>query len=191
MNRRPEPGRLFVAALFVAAAAFLTSACGATSSASPPSSAASVRFENSFLAFRHPASWKTYPFRWTGGLHFRPMLYVSTQPVRDPCRTHGTAFECGWPVGRLQPDGILIVWENRGFPGWSLRTAEGTPLRVGGRRAKRLVTRPGVCAAVGGDETVEVEIARAARANWTDFTAWSTPCWRRPSSSLPEPPERR
>jgi hypothetical protein len=172
MNRRPRPGRTLVAAAVMAAAVSLASACGASSSAPETSSAAqSLRFENSYLTFRHPVRWKTYPFRWTGGLHFRPMLYVSTQPVRDPCRTQGAVLECGWPVGRLQPDGVLIVWENRGFPGWSLRTTGGTPLRVGGRNAKRRVTRPGVCGAIGGDATVEVQIERAVHSNWTNVTA--------------------
>jgi hypothetical protein len=171
MNRRAKPARLLLAPAVVIAAAALTSACGAGSGSAMPGAASTEQFENRYLAFRHPASWKAYPFRWNGGLHFRPLLYVSTQPVRDPCHRQGAAVECGWPLSRLQPDGVLITWENRGFPGWSLGKISGAPLRVDGRAAKRTVTRPGACSAIGADATIEVEIARALPSNWTNFTA--------------------
>jgi len=58
-----------------------------------------------------------------GTLHFHPMVYVSTQPGRDPCRRSPMGTECGWPVGRLRPNGVLVVWENRGYPGWSLASS--------------------------------------------------------------------
>jgi hypothetical protein len=78
---------------------------------------------------------------------------------------------CGWPVDRLQPGGALVVWENRGAPGWSLASARGTEVKIGGRKAKQEVSRPGKCAAIGADETIEVTIARPLPNNWTDVTA--------------------
>jgi hypothetical protein len=102
----------------------LTSACGGGQDApAAAKNAPLATYTNSFLTFSHPATWKAYPFRWGGALHFQPMLYVSTQPVQDPCRTSGDATVCKWPVRRLRPDGVLVAFENRGFPGWSLGTA--------------------------------------------------------------------
>ncbi len=126
---------------------------------------------NGELTFRRPATWKAYPFRWAGELHFHPALYLSTQPVRDPCRTNGAATVCTWPVRRLRPGGVLVVWEDRGFPGWTLATTPGRPSRVGGRSAKRATTTGGACSAIGGDRTIEVAIASPENDNWTQVTA--------------------
>jgi hypothetical protein len=155
--------RLATAALVL----FLT-ACGSTHSASRSTG---LTFRNDFIAFGYPAGWKPTVFTITGTLHFDPMVYVSSQPVHPPCRTRGSVTACGWPVDRLRPGGALLVWENKGAPGWSLHTSAGSPVRVGGRSAKRVVQRPGACAAIGADETVQVAIARPLAGNWTAFSA--------------------
>ena len=146
------------------------SGCGSASNASGSSGAVET-FQNSFLVFGYPPAWKPAVFKITGTLHFSPMVYVSSQPVHHPCHSQQSATVCGWPLDRLRPGGALIVWENRGFPGWSLRTTHGTALRIGGRRAKQTVTRPGQCGAIGADETIAIEIARPIPNNWTAFTA--------------------
>jgi hypothetical protein len=135
-------------------------------------------FRNDFLVFRYPSAWNSYEFPQPGSLHFHPMVYVSTQPGRNPCRQRANQTVCGWPIDRLRPNGVLIVWENRGGPGWSLASVPGSAVRVGGRSAKSAITRPGVCSAIGADETVQVAIARAP-SNWTAFTA----CLRGPGLS--------
>jgi hypothetical protein len=169
VNLRRGPLLACVTGLAVSAA--LTTGCGSvagTAQVADHSPVASYR--NSELTFRYPAGWKAYPFRWSGVLHFRPMVYVSTQPVHDPCRTSGNSTTCSWPVRRLQPDGVLVSWEDRGFPGWSLQSEPGTTTRIGQRAAKRVVTRPGACGAIGGDLTLEVAIARPEPSNWTQAT---------------------
>ena len=144
--------------------------CGSATKASG-SSGALATFRNHFLVFGYPPVWKPAVFKITGALHFSPMVYLSSQPVHHPCHSQQLATVCGWPVDRLRPGGTLIVWENRGFPGWSLRTTQGRSLRIGGRPAKQTVTRPGQCAAIGADETIAVEIERPIPDNWTAFTA--------------------
>jgi hypothetical protein len=172
MEARLTQRRLLTLAA-IAATVALTSACGGGSDAQaakdPPP--APVTYANSFLSFSHPAAWRPYPFRWAGGLHFQPMLYVSTQPVQNPCHTKGSSSMCAWPVRRLQPNGVLITWENRGFPGFSLDSQPGSATSVGGRSAKRQATRPGACAAIGGNVTIEYAIARPMADNWTEATA--------------------
>jgi len=162
-----------LAALTVAIAA--ASGCSAKSppAKSPP---AVSHFQNSVLTFAHPVAWSPYVFEATATPHVNPLLYLSTQAAHDPCKQQGPSSVCGWPIDELRPGGVLIVWENRTFPGWSLDSASGTVLRVGGRRAKRASVRPGECSAIGGDETIEITIQRPVANSWTAVTA----CVRRP-----------
>jgi hypothetical protein len=155
------------ALVFVLAAA---AGCGSKSHGSA-ASAGQRSFHNGFLVFGYPAGWKPFVFDISGTLHFAPMVYVSSQPAHSPCHTAASVTTCGWPLDRLRPGGALVVWENRGAPGWSLRSMSGTPTRIGGRRAKRTVTKPGACGAIGADETIAVEIERPLPDNWTAFTA--------------------
>ncbi|HZT54427.1 MAG TPA: hypothetical protein VE995_08605 [Gaiellaceae bacterium] len=159
----------------------LASGCGGASVA-PAFEPPTVRFTSSALSFRHPPAWQAYPFRWRGALHVTPFLYLSTQPVHDPCRTRDTATVCAWPLRRLRPGGVLVVWEDRGWPGWSLARETGTATRVGGRPATRLVARPGPCGAIGGTLTVALAIASPLPDTWTQVTA----CLRRPGLAASE-----
>lgn len=163
--------RHLLAVAAVLAAVPLASGCGGGSDAPAAAAGAPATFTSSYLSFRHPAAWTTYPFKWAGELHFRPLLYVSTQPVRDPCRTKGKTVTCTWPVDRLRPGDVLITLENRGFPGWSLDDAPGRPLRVGGRPAKHSIERPGDCGAIGGEVTIGVAVASPLPDNYTELTA--------------------
>jgi hypothetical protein len=156
-----------------AALAALVLAAAGCNSASPRVAAdrTAPEFRNSFLAFTHPAAWKPFVFPVGGTLHFKPMLYLSSQPAHAPCRTKASETVCTWPVDRLQPGGAVILWENGGAPNWSLSTAPGSPFRVGGRAAKRRVSRPGPCRSIGADETIDVAIERPLADNYTAFTA--------------------
>jgi hypothetical protein len=166
--------------------ALVAGGCGATAStptvAKPTARAMLANFQNEFVALRYPAAWRPLVVPATGELHFDPMLYLSTQAGHDPCRHSGTTTACGWPVARLRQNGILIAVENKGYPGWSLATVPGKALRVGGRAAKKVVSRPGRCATIGADETIEVAIARPLNGNWTDVTA----CLRGPQLAARE-----
>jgi hypothetical protein len=165
----------------------LAAGCGGSSGTPPPStttsgSAALSTYRNSFLEFRYPQAWRTLEFPNSGELHFHPMLYLSTQPGHDPCRQTGLSVTCDWPVDRLQTSGVVALWENRGYPGWTLATQQGTRVVVGGRPARQQIARPGSCRTIGGDETVSVEIARPLQSNWTAFTA----CLRGPNLAAHE-----
>ena len=155
-----ESAVALILALVVASAA----GCGSATTAGPT-------FRNGFLSLGYPAAWKPGVFKVAGELHFAPMLYLSSQSLHQPCHTKQLATVCGWPVDRLEPGGALIVWENRGYPGWSLDTTPGKPLKVGGRQAKQQVMRPGQCSAIGADETIAVAIQRPIPDNWTAVTA--------------------
>jgi hypothetical protein len=171
-------GRRTAAAATIFVVAAFAAGCGAAG-ATDRGPAATASFRNDFLTFRHPAAWRTASYSTVGALHFHPLIYLSSQRTHDPCSQQVSETVCGWPVGSLRPGGVLIVWENRGFPGWSLASEPGTPLRIGGRPGKESVSRPGKCAAIGADETIELAIKRPLPFNWTAFTA----CLRAPTAA--------
>ena len=166
------PRRLFVCAATLLAIVAVTSGCGggADAQAAGKTDPTLARYSNSFLSFSHPASWKEYPFHWAGELHFRPMVYLSTQPVHDPCSTKGNTTSCGFPVGRLQPGGVLVTWNASSPP--AMGVGPGSEIKVDGREARRLDTAGGICRSIGADRTVDVLIqTRPLPSTLTEMTA--------------------
>ena len=166
------PRRLFLWAAALLAIVAVTSGCGggADAQAADKGDPPLARYSNSFLSFSHPASWKEYPFRWAGELHFRPLVYLSTQPVHDPCSTKGNTTSCGFPVGRLQPGGVLVTWNASSPP--AMGVGPGSQIKVDGRKARRLDTAGGICRSIGADRTVDVLIqTRPLPSTLTEFTA--------------------
>jgi hypothetical protein len=166
------PRRVFVYAALLLALAGIASGCGGgldaqamAKKAQPP-----VEYSNPALSFSHPARWKAHPFRWSGELHFRPLVYLSTQPVHDPCSTKGNTTSCGFPVGKLRPGGVLVTWNASNPPGIGL--GRGSRVKVDGREARRVDTPGGICRSIGADRTVEVLIqTRPLPSPLTEMTA--------------------
>jgi hypothetical protein len=158
MEARLSPRRLLIYAAALATLAVLTSGCGggADAQAAGSQDPANLEYSSSVLSFSHPAAWKAYPFRWDGGLHFRPLVYLSTQPVHDPCAMQGNAISCGFPLGRLRPGGVLVTWNASGPPAMGL--GPGSRTLVGGYPARRTVTAGGICRSIGADRTIDVRI---------------------------------
>jgi hypothetical protein len=173
----------------------LAAACGvlavvagslAVWSAASPGAAGLQTYRNEFATFKYPAAWAPSVFT-ERTLHFHPMVYLSTQPTHDPCRTTSSAgggktTACSWPVGRLAPGGVGVLVENRGGPGVTLASFAGQPMRIGGRSARVSTQKPGTCRALGADATVSVTIARPLSSNWTALQA----CLRGPNLAARE-----
>jgi hypothetical protein len=183
MKARLSPRRLLIYAAALATLAVLTSGCGGGSDAQAAGQdPANVEYSSSVLSFSHPAAWKAYPFRWDGGLHFRPLVYLSTQPVHDPCAMQGNAVSCGFPLGRLQPGGVLVTWNDSNPPAVGLGQG-GSRVRVGGHPARRVDTTGGMCRSIGADRTIDVLIqTRPLPGPLTEFTA----CLRGPGLAQAE-----
>jgi hypothetical protein len=160
MDARLPLRRLLVCAVALTALVVLTSACGGGSDAPGATSNSFdpplVKYSNSLLSFNHPADWKAYPFQWAGGLHFQPMVYLSTQAVYDPCSTKGNTTSCGFPVKQLEPGGVLVTWNASNPPATGF--GPGTRIRVDGHPATRTVTTGGMCSSIGADRTIDVLI---------------------------------
>lgn len=169
--------RFLFSAGAIAAVAVAASACGGgTDAQAAPKAPPIVKYSSPSLSFMHPAAWKAYPFKWPGELHFRPLVYLSTQPVHDPCATHGNTTSCGFPVQSLEPGGVLITW-NASSP-LAMGLGPGSALRVGGRPATRVDSPGGMCRSIGADRTIHVLVAtRPLPSTLTEFTA----CLRGPA----------
>jgi hypothetical protein len=183
MEARLTLRRLLLGAAALVALTVLTSGCGGGTDAQAAGNTDTnpATYSNSLLRFSHPASWKAYPFRWAGELHFRPMVYLSTQPVQDPCSTSGNTTSCGFPVKQLEPGGVLVTWNASNPPAMAL--GSGAQVRVGGRPARRVETAGGMCGRIGADRTIDVLIAtRPLPSTATEFTA----CLRGPGLAQEE-----
>jgi hypothetical protein len=162
MKGRLTPGRLLSLGAIVAAVA-LTSACGGGGGGNghaAPMVPPLQKYSGQYVSFDYPAGWKALRFQRPLELHAFPLVYVSTQAIHSPCSTQGNATTCGWPVKRLQPGGILAVWQlpyAPPCPGCALGSA-GTQVQVGGRRATREVRTGGACRAIGADRTIDVVV---------------------------------
>jgi hypothetical protein len=156
MDSRLTPLPLLTGAAVLVAIAAITSGCGggARAQAAVKTSPKLVKYSDSVLSFSHPAAWKAYPFRWDGELHFRPLVYLSTQPLHDPCAMQGNTVSCGFPVGRLRPGSVLVTWNDSGPP--AMRLGPGSRVRVGGHPASRVDTAYGICHSIGADRTIDV-----------------------------------
>ena len=183
MEARLTLRRLLLGAAALAALVVVTSGCGGGTDAQAASTTDSklVTYSNSTLSFSHPAAWTAYPFRWAGEMHYRPMVYLSTQPVQDPCSTKGNTTSCGFPVKQLEPGGVLVTWNASNPPAMTL--GPGPRSTVDGRRARRTDTAGGMCRSIGGDRTIDVLIAtRPLPSTPTEFTA----CLRGPGLAQEE-----
>ena len=183
MDARLTPRRFLMGVAALVALVAVTSGCGGgpNAQAAAQTDPKLVTYSNSLLSFSHPAAWKAYPFRWAGELHFRPMVYLSTQPVQDPCSTKGNTTSCGFPVKQLEPGGVLVTWSASSPPAMAL--GAGSRIRVAGREARRVDTAGGMCRSIGADRTIDVLIAtRPMPSTPTEFTA----CLRGPGLAQEE-----
>ncbi len=183
MEARLTQRRLLMCAAALVALVAVTSGCGGGTDAQAAAKTEPklVTYSNSLLSFSHPAAWKAYPFRWAGELHFNPMVYLSTQPVQDPCSTKGNTTSCGFPVKQLEPGGVLVTWNASTPPAMAL--GPGSRIRVDGREARRVDTAGGMCRSIGADRTIDVLIAtRPLPSTPTQFTA----CLRGPGLAQEE-----
>jgi hypothetical protein len=184
MEARPNLRRLLTCAAALVALVALTSACGGSSDAQAAAKKDSPRakYADRYLSFSYPAAWKASTPTGPTEFHFHPLVYLSTQPVGSPCSTNGSETDCGWPVKRLQPGGVLILWQlPYTLPGAGLASAPGKAVHVGGAPAKRLDTAGGACREIGADRTIDTLIRTRAE-GFVEFTA----CLRGPGLARAE-----
>jgi hypothetical protein len=135
------------------------------SGASPTTLGTPVADGTDGITFDRPASW----IRWLPNQHQPvtdgPLIYLSTEPLLPACAVapgsspnppDAQGRACTWPLTTLRPGGALVTWWNGRL--LSPIPSPDAPITINGRTSGLRVDRPGVCAAIGGDETIDVAI---------------------------------
>lgn len=144
-----------------------------------------AHFEDPFLAFDYPAYWGNMTFDCGKTISecendpcFEPgcgikLIYFSTVPFKDPCTTAGDEIRCGWPIDKLEPNGLVAVWTRRfaqEIP-FSFDPSAYPLVSAGGRTATWQVLPQGTCDDVGGTTGFVVTVPDPAATLWrTDIS---------------------
>jgi hypothetical protein len=139
---------------------------------SGPSAGRMRTFSAEGISFSYPASWHTYQFPWASRFS-TSLAYVSNVPLHRPCVGQPLGPGCQGPVSALPANSALLIWTENGFPTWTFRRAQGTLLRINGRRARLQRVAPQAAWCPRYTSTMlEVVIERPEAAdNWYDLRA--------------------
>jgi hypothetical protein len=117
-----------------------------TNSTTGPTLTGFLHYRGHGVTFAYPATWRYhrpgFPTPAT-----TPLIDLSAQPMVNPCRTTGNATLCDLPLNRLRPGGVVVTWTTGGPPAHPRHP--GVTVKV---------ARPGYCARIGGDETINARI---------------------------------
>jgi hypothetical protein len=115
------------------------------------------------ISFERPSTW----IRWQPNEHSPindgPLIYLSTDPLQPACATMPEATPnpanaqgraCDWPLAALAPDGVLVTWLTTRI--LERIPSAGEALEVNGATTRLATTKPGTCAAINADETMEL-----------------------------------
>jgi hypothetical protein len=147
-KRRASKREIMVCVLVVvlATGCSLGSSGSHTKSAVGPTLTGLVRYRGHGITFAYPATWRYHrPGFSTPATE--PLIDLGAQPLVNPCRTTGNATLCDLPLNRLRPGGVVVTWTTGGPPAHSRHP--GITVRV---------ARPGYCARIGGEETIDARI---------------------------------
>jgi hypothetical protein len=152
----------------VIASAALVTGCA---SAGTPRAAVTSGFSAMGLAFRYPGTWRSGTWNDDVSSFSGLIVFLGTSRLHDPCeRTAGaevTSVSCGDPVSKVAPGGVLVRWDENGFPNWH---APRSNTKLGGRPATETVTAGRWCQALSGSRTITAVIPLDSD-NWYEMDA--------------------
>jgi hypothetical protein len=141
-----------------------------------PSAAAVVTDAANGISFVRPASWT----RWLPNTHDPindgPLIYLSTDPLLPTCATTPPATPnaadargraCDWPLADLAPNGVLVSWLTTRI--LVPLPSDGDAVEVNGATGRLQIEKPGSCAAVGADETLDVLVPIGQPKPWSNI----------------------
>jgi hypothetical protein len=109
------------------------------------------------MALGYPAAWRSLapPYSFWGLDHPTASLFLSTVPLREPCRItvekNGNTRRgpCHTPISSLPPGGVFITWTNTGTGGDQISGQPGRKTILAGQPARVVSARPVASASYG------------------------------------------
>lgn len=159
MGARLTPGRLLLRAAAILALVSTASACGGGSNAGTPDPTVK-NYSDQYVSFTYPSAWAASAPKGPTEMHFHPLVYLSTQPVGNPCVVQGNETSCDWPIKSLDPGGVLALWQiPYHLPTLGKVVHPGTKIQVGGHPAWVQNVVGGDCRRIGATRTINVDMA--------------------------------
>ena len=141
-----------------------------------PTAAAVVTDTANRISFARPSSWT----RWLPNAHNPtndgPLIYLSTDPLLPTCATTPQATPnpsdargraCDWPLTELASNGVLVTWLTTRI--LVPLPSAGDSVEVNGATGRVQIEKPGSCAAVGADETLDVLVPIGQPKPWSNI----------------------
>ncbi|MFL5675818.1 MAG: hypothetical protein ACJ779_12475 [Chloroflexota bacterium] len=187
--------------LFLAGVVAILSACDAGSRPSPAASPTALRSVATSaptpasdaangISFQRPADWRVSQPNHHDPLTDGPLLYLSTDALLPECAVgagasphpaNGQGRACDWPLTTLSPGGVLVTWATTRI---LQPIPSGGDVTVNGGTTRSVIERPGTCAAIGGDETIQVLVPVRQPVAWSNVAAVA--CLRGPNIAAAE-----
>ena len=171
-------GRLAAGLLLVVTAVGCSSLPIPSATASP-TAALPGHYSDGTLSFDYPSAWQTGKF-WYVSSFSSPIVFLSPQPLREPCTSSASSVACRNAIDRLVPSSVLVSWWFWGFPGFDFTKRPGDLTQVDGRVA-RLDNAPDMatCTSMGGEGALTLIVQDPSiDEDWIELDA----CWRGPDS---------
>jgi hypothetical protein len=125
------------------------------------------------ISFVYPKTWQAMPEQFAATK--RTLVYLSTDPLHDPCQRTPSLITCHFPIDSIGPNGVFAYWLEGRWSVLAVRRAPGTPTRIGGRPARVAISSSGSavdgCRQLGGDEAVTALVARPVPHTFDVFVA--------------------
>ncbi len=123
------------------------------------------------VTFTFPSAWEARQYLEDQTSFSSSVVFVASQALHDPCSTTYSTPPAPlrskicttYAVSLLGPDGVYLEW-SYGYDGGppsrsgTRVTNPGSPVAVGGQPGTIDIQRPGSCASIGGDESIEVDV---------------------------------
>jgi hypothetical protein len=89
-------------------------------------------------------------------VHFEAVANLGTDTMHARCQESPSGKTCGWPLERMSPGAMVTIVSVTHMP--PTRGVVRRPMKLGGHGASVSTLRPGGCAEIGGDLTIDAYV---------------------------------
>jgi len=140
----------------------------------PESGSAWATYRSDRIELQYPPGWSATNYTDDVSNEGYSLVFVSDQPMHEPCHVSVNQKDCGNVIDRIRPGGVLVEWSAWAFPGWSYRNAGPATFTVSGEPARVLRLRVTACRGIGAAAHEVVDAGATSAIEGFIFTA----CYR-------------